>query len=351
MPARRRTWLFLVLLCVAIAAPVVIAARKNPITVEISVGFSCVTGSGPKRSEVIATLKSEEGDKRDRVVTRTDKYGFWGACFRLFSPSTYINGGDQLKIKIGENVRKIDVPLLQPQINRVSDVISGVSFPHSQVDISVAHHRDFQHVKNYFFSATADAKGRYKVDTSSKFNLIGWDSVEIFVSRGADLYGALAVVPGMQVSVISNDVVGYVNDGTRLRISIRDKDGGLRGAVTAGPFLFGGFEVVMFKKDGRALYPRANDTLRATFAGDAIMKIPASRLRGSPETDMVSGRCPPNAPYQLIVRGRAFNGTTDKDGNFKRYIGAKVNVRRGDDLTLYCQFPSGDVWEDLNVAL
>jgi hypothetical protein len=336
---------------VTIAAPVVIAAKRGSITVEVSVGFSCVTGSGPKRSEVIATLKSSQGDVRDRVLTRTDKFGFWGACFRLFSPSTYINGGDQLKIKIGDEVRRIDVPLLQPHIDRASDIIRGWSFPNSQVDISVAHHRDFRHVKNYFFSARADANGRYKIDTTDKFDLIGWDSVEVFVGRGADLYGAVAVVPGMQVAVISNDVVGYVNDGTRLRISIRDQHGDLRGAVTAGPFLFGGFEVVMFNKDGNPLYPRANDTLRATLASDAVMKVPASKLRGSAETDTISGRCPPNAPYQLIVRGRAFNGTSDGQGNFKRSVGARVNVRRGDDLTLYCQFPSGDVWEDLNVAL
>jgi hypothetical protein len=184
VPARRRTWLFIVLLCVAVAAPVLVAARRNSITVEVSVGFSCVTGSGPKRSEVIATLKSEEGDRRDRVISRTDKFGFFGVCFRLFSPSTYINGGDQLKIKIGDAVRRIDVPRLQPQINRVTDVIQGWSFPHSQVDIAVAHHRDFQHVRNYFFSTKADAKGRYKIDTSEKFNLIGWDSVEVRSFRG-----------------------------------------------------------------------------------------------------------------------------------------------------------------------
>ena len=72
----------------------------------------------------------------------------------------------------------------------------------------------------------------------------------------------------------------------------------------------------------------ARDTLRATFASDEVMKIPASKLRGSPDTDTVSGRCPPDAPYQLIVRGRAFNGVSDSQGNFKRTIGAKVNVRR-----------------------
>ena len=317
MPARRRTWLFIALVCVAMAAPVLVAAKRSSITVEVSVGFSCVTGSGPIRSEVIATLKSSEGDVRDRVVTRTDKYGFWGACFRLFSPSTYINGGDQVKIKIGDDVRRIDVPRLQPQIDRVRDVIAGWSFPHSQVDISVTHHRDFQHVHDYFFSATADAQGRYRIDTTSKFDLLGWDSVEVFVARGADLYGALAVVPAMQVAVVSNDVAGYVNDGTRLRISIHGPQGDLRGAVTAGPFLFGGFEVVMFNKDGRPLYPRANDTLRATFASDAVMKIPASKLRGSPDTDTVSGRCPPDAPYQLNRARPSVQRRVGQSGQFQ----------------------------------
>jgi hypothetical protein len=336
---------------VTIAAPFVVAAKRSSISVEVTVGFSCVSGGGPKRSEVIVTLKSAEGDMRDRIVTRTDRFGFWGACFRLFSPSTYVNGGDLLKVKIGDDVRRIEVPRLQPRINRVSDVIEGWSTPHSLVEIAVAHQRDFQHVRNFFFSTTADAKGRYRVDTSSRVDLLGWDSVEVFVARGSDLFGALAVVPGMQVAVVSNDVAGYVNDGTRLRISIRDSNGVSRGTVTAGPFLFGGFEVVMFKKDGRPLYPRANDTLRATLATDAVMKIPASKLRGAAESDVVSGRCPPNAPYQLIVRGRAFHGISDANGNLRRDVGNRVNVRRGDDLTLYCQFPSGDVWQDLNVAL
>ena len=191
----------------------------------------------------------------------------------------------------------------------------------------------------------------YRVDTTDKVDLIGWDSVEVFVARGADLFGALAVVPGLQVAVVSNDVVGYANDGTRLQISIRDRDGVSRGSVTGGPFLFGGFEVVMFKRNGQPLYPRANDTLRSTLAPDSTMKIPVAKLRGSAASDMVSGRCPPNAPYQLIVRGRAFDGTADGKGNLTRNVGNKVNLRRGDDLTLYCQFPSGDIWEDLNVAL
>ena len=143
MPARRRTLLFAFLLCVAIAAPVLVAARQSSISVEVTVGFSCVTGSGQKRSEVIVTLGSALGDLRDRVITKTDKFGFWGACFRLFSPSTYINGGDLLKVKIGDDVRRIDVPRLQPRIDRVHDVISGFAAPHSQVDIAVSHHRDF----------------------------------------------------------------------------------------------------------------------------------------------------------------------------------------------------------------
>jgi hypothetical protein len=351
VPARRRTFLFAILLGVAIAAPVFVAAKRSQISVEVTVGFSCVTGAGPRRSEVIVTLKSGEGAMRDRVVTRTDRFGFWGACFRLFSPSTYVNGGDQLKVKIGDDVRRIDVPRLQPQIDRVRDVIEGWSTPHSHVDIAVTHHRDFRHARDFFFSATADARGHFKIDTTGTVDLLGWDSVEVFVSRGSDLFGALAVVPGMQVAVVSNNVLGYVNDGTRLRIAIRDPDGRLRGSVTAGPFLFGGFEVVMFKKNGEALYPRANDTLRATFATDAVMKIPASRLRGSAETDTVRGRCIPNEPYQLIVRGRVFYGTADAQGNLIRNVGNKINLRRGDDLTLYCQFPSGDVWQDLNVAL
>lgn len=79
--------------------------------------------------------------------------------------------------------------------------------------------------------------------------------------------------------------------------------------------------------------------------------MPASALRGSALTDRVSARCTPDAPYMLIVRKRRFFGFTDFQGRLARDLSLRVDVRRGDQLSLYCMFPTGDVWQRVNAAL
>ena len=70
-----------------------------------------------------------------------------------------------------------------------------------------------------------------------------------------------------------------------------------------------------------------------------------------PIANRVLGRCPPSAPYQLTVRSKNFFGTADWQGKVSRDVSDKLDLKRGDQLTLYCQYPTGDIWEDIAVAL
>jgi hypothetical protein len=288
---------------------------------------------------------------RDRVVTHSDRNGLWGVCFSLFNPSTYVNGGDQLRIKVGDHARSIDIPRLEPRIDRVSNVIEGRADPGLEVDVAVSHRFDLKRTKDFVFNTHADSSGRYRVDTSGKFDLVGWDSVDILTQQGRDLFGASAVTPGIQIAVLSNDVLGFVNNGRDLTVQVKDRFGNSRGKVTAGPFAGGAFQIAMYDKQGRALYPRAHDVVTASFASDAHLEIPISQLHGLPNTDKVLGRCPPGASYQLVVRGKNFFGRADPQGKVTQDLSDKVDLKRGDQLTLYCQYPTGDIWEDIAVAL
>ncbi len=128
--SRRRALLFALLFGTILGAPMAVAAGgKSPISVEVLVGFSCVTGTGPARQEVVATLRSPDMRVRDQVVSHSDRDGLWGVCFSLFNPSTYVNGGDHLRIKVGDHARSIDIPRLEPRIDRVNDVIEGRADP------------------------------------------------------------------------------------------------------------------------------------------------------------------------------------------------------------------------------
>ena len=352
MLRHRRALLFALLIGTIIGAPLAISARQVPlISVQVNVGFSCVDGFGPPREDVTATLLTRSGAVRDQFTAHTGRRGFFTGCFRLFNPTTNINGGDRLRVRVGNRTRRIVVPHVEPQINRVTDVIEGWAQPNADVDVFVTHSTNFRDASDFAFSTVADATGHYRIDTTGDVNLVGWDIVDVESVRGEDVFIGTGTVPGMQVASASNDIYGFMNNGTDLLIQVKSRNGQLKGDATAGPFLSGTFEIEMFNDDGFPLYPLAHDRVVASFASDAAMTIPVSRLRASAESDTIWGHCPANAPYQLDVRARAFFGITDSAGNLKRIVGARLNLRRGDQITLYCRFRNGDIWQDIQTVL
>ncbi len=106
----------------------------------------------------------------------------------------------------------------------------------------------------------------------------------------------------------------------------------------------------MFKNDGRAAYPESGDWLICSFARDAAVQMPVNSLAASARTDRVAGRCLANAPYKLLVRKQRFFGTTDSNGRLEVDASRRLDVQHGDQLNLYCMFPTGDLWHDTGTA-
>jgi hypothetical protein len=346
----RRSLLISILLGSVIALPVTVTAA-NPISVQVITGVSCLNGTGPKNSEVIATLRTPSGAERGRARTRSDEFGTWATCFRLADPTTFINGGDRLQIKAGSRERSFRIPRLEPQVDRVRDVIEGRAAPNSSLDIVVTHRKTFRNERDYFYQVTANPNGRWRVDTTSDFDLIGFDEIAVVNFAGGNLFGSASYVPALQLAVANNVVFGSVNNGTRVHIRLYDGDGHAKAHSTAGPLFFGTFEVAMFKRDGSAAYPASRDWVTSTIASDAVLRIPTSELRGSAATDTIWGRCPPGAPYALSAGLKEFYGTAGADGRLQRDVGGRMDLKRGTELSLYCMFPTGDIWQDIDIAL
>ena len=350
MFSRRRLSLFVLLIATALAAPFVTFGR-NPISVQVVIGDNCVSGFGPARKEVIATLRAPDGAIRGRFQAQSDKFGLWGGCFEPDEPSTFVNGDDQLRIKVGDRSRLVTIPNLTPKMDRASDIIEGTTRPNTFVDILIAHRVSFRSTEFFFYSDKADANGKYKVDTTADFDLIGFDNVTVVAGRGDDFYRATALTPGVQVAHQSNFVTGSANNGRRVALTLSDRNKHLKARVNAGSVQFGLFEATMFRADGSAAYPTGGDWLSGTFARDSALQMPLNALTGVARTDRVTGRCMADAPYKLIVRHRRFFGVTDSNGRFERDLSLRMNVQRGDQLSLYCMFPTGDVWQDVDIAL
>jgi len=97
MFSRRRLSMFLRLTATALAAPLITVGR-SPISVQVVIGDNCLSGFGPGRQEVIATLRTPGGDLRGRFQSASDRFGLWGGCFEPNEPATFINGGDLLRL-------------------------------------------------------------------------------------------------------------------------------------------------------------------------------------------------------------------------------------------------------------
>lgn len=333
----------------ALAAPAA-AMAAIPISVVVITGSQCVSGTAPRNSEVVATLRTPDGHVRGRSLTESDDQGAWGVCF-----AGAINGGDSLRVVAGGRNRTIAIPRVEPQIDRVNNLIEGMAAPNTPVLAQIAHRKTLKKSALYQLDTISDGSGRYGFDTTAVFNLRGGDAVTVFTQSGNDLFGAIVLAPFIEVLQANNIVVGTANNGTDLVIELRDAHGNLKADVTAGAFpLFFGislFEVSLYDDDGSAVYPIGGDQLTATLASDAILVLPRSALVGAASTDVVSGRCMADASYALNAGIETFYGTTDATGRFTRDVSSRMNLHRGDTLSLTCLYPSGDLWTRTGIAL
>ena len=82
MFSRRRLSLFVLLIGTALAAPFVTFGR-NPISVQVVIGDNCVSGFGPSREDVVATLRTPDGAVRGRFATRIGQIRVVGRLLRI----------------------------------------------------------------------------------------------------------------------------------------------------------------------------------------------------------------------------------------------------------------------------
>ncbi len=345
-----RRLLAMALVCASLLAFPAVASAAVPISVVVFTGMSCVSGTGPASSEVIATLRTPGGHVRGRFRSMTDGAGNWDGCF----PLSAINGNDQMRLLIGNRSRTVRIPRLEPEIDRVADTITGWVRPGDVVFADIGHAVNLRDMTAHTFADQANGNGRYVIDTSSEVDLRGGDAVTIFAPHGDDTFGAFVIVPHVNVSHANNFLNGTANNGTDLVFVLTNRDGKLKADTTAGTSsaLFGIslFTVDLYRANGAAAYPVATDLLASNLASDAVLRIPNGTLAGNPATDVVTGRCMKNAPYALGIGGEGFFGTTNANGEFARDVTNRMNLRRADQLELTCLYATGDTWFMTNIA-
>ena len=340
MTRRLRAVLGATILAVLVAMPTSASAAPR-FTFEVIAGFPCVSGRGPASEDHVISLRTPDGVLRARALDRSDREGRWHTCF-AFSGTTSINGGDIVKVRAAGQSRTVVVPDLAPRIDRVGDIVQGAAPAGSVVALRIVHQSSLRDTTDLEVDVTADADGSYAVDLTTEVDIIGGDGVLAIVPVGDDLFGAVGVAPFVEVGYANNTIFGFMNNGTDLRLVLRDDDASVKARAAAGPIIFGYFATSLFDADGHAVYPLAGDRLTASFASDARLLIPRTVLRADASEDTVSGSCMPGSRYRVSVDFRPLYGRTGPDGTFHRDLSGSQDVHVGDDLSLTCLYPSGD---------
>ncbi len=333
-----------------VALPLPALADTIPISVTVSVGADCLlAGTGPADKPVTATLRTNRGHVRGAFRAHTAADGAFGGCFPVL-----INGGDSIRVKVGGQVKLVDVPRITPRSNRETDVVTIFGPPNSQIDVVVQHRLNLKDYEAHWYTVTTDGNGNYVLDVSADVDLKGFDFVGVRYITNGDTFFAYGPVPGIVAYHADNYVSGQTNNGTNVKVTLADAHGNVKALATAGPVHFGEYEVSLFKANGHAAYPLAGDWLSADFATDAKIQIPVGALLANPSTDVVSGRCPANAKWRLEVYNDTidefFFGQVGASGEFARYIGSRVDLAKGDQVELHCLYPTGDEWVDRVMA-
>ncbi|CAN5561893.1 hypothetical protein BH20CHL6_BH20CHL6_04600 [soil metagenome] len=338
----------------AIAAPV--GAGGNSLAFNVGVGQGCLSGTGPPETEHVVSLRTPDGKLRGRFRVDSDREGFWIGCFgTFFGGPVVILGGEQLKVIAGGEQHTLRVPKLFPQIDRERDVVAGKAPAGDDVLIFVRHRRGFGNGRTLTRSVSADATGRYSTDFSDEVDLIAFDAVDIAYFNGRDSVSAFAQVPGINLTINDNNVFGVANPGPNVSFTLRAPDGTIKDRTRTGPVLPNFLLAQFTDPDGDPVYVRMGDRVTASLAGDADVRVPGMALNGSASSDIVAGKCMPNAPFLVLITRFDFDGEegeivfeevrgrTGSDGRFSRNVSSVLDLKRGDDLTLTCRYATGDV--------
>jgi len=302
---------------------------------------------GPPESIVVGTLRTADGHLRARFRTLSDAAGMWQGCFNPFDPiegPTYVNQGDRLTIEAGSLERLVTIPPVNPMIDRVADTVRGHTKPNSKVVITVFSGGETE------YTIDTDETGKFFVDTSSMADIRGGDYLWVYTYDQGDEYRVITVAPYIAFWHGNEQVTGYGKPG-RMAVSLTDADGNLKGTAAlrlANSF----FRVPLVDDHGLPVYPLGGDWMIGNFASDARLRVPFSQLTASAADNTVTGRCMANAPFVLVINGfRTFQGTTDSTGRFFRDLSGKMNIRRGHELRLRCDYKTGDVFLRAGLAL
>ncbi|CAN5459972.1 hypothetical protein BH20CHL6_BH20CHL6_09390 [soil metagenome] len=323
---------------------------------DVLLNDTCVSGTGPADTGLAISLRTFSGHLRDRFRTTTDGDGNWVGCFRLG-----VRGGNVIKALGGGSSESWRIPKITLDTERVSDVVSGLGPENTTLALTVVHYPGFASGREISVAereVTTDGDGDYSTDFSDAVAIVGGDQVSALLQQDGNRATIVNLAPRMGIFRNDDVAFGNLNPGDPVHVELRRADGSLKAQLTSPGFFSNFWDGILYAPDGTSVAARPGDVLWSDIASDSRFTLPVMALNGSATRDTVYGRCMPNRPYEVIVVRESltefvfesFRGRTNGAGRFVKEVSARVDLQRGDRLTLECKFATGDLVGRLNSA-
>ena len=360
------------ILALALALPAAFAftpgtalAGSNPIRLTLFVGSECFDGWATVNSTVSYKWKDSAGNLKQEAEVQADG-GLWFSDCVEFSPP-YIEPGDRFVVSDGHFTHKFTIPMLNIQLNRVSDVIKGTAPAGTGVRLE------------YLFPAypgweiVTDAKklpvhanGQWSFDITRYNDIGGGDAAGmIWKSDSGDRVFMFANAPHLIVTLGKSTFSGEGNHYATVQTALKDSaTDATKGSASNVLGLDQRFTGTFRDSNDDPVDVSAGDRIVSNAAPDSSFIVPDVQFTTDAASDMVSGSCSDTgrftqgvhiAVYRTgIERGYMYSGA-NADGTFEHHVGSNdfpngAVLKSGDRVLVRCFLVNGDIvqkWGDV----
>ncbi len=328
------------------AVPAAVSAAPLGIRFGAGIGDCNFSGSNAgNRQTILLVWKDKDGNLKSPQTVKSDKHGNWnGRC----DSNEVVEVGDTIKATIGTKSRTFQVPELTVDVDRVTNVVSGLGPANDSVSLYA-----YSSNNNANQDVSTDPSGAYSYDFTSQLDITGdgWAEADWSSPSGDYVY---AYGNAQYVQVWEGRAPyrsGYVEARPGQAVSVDLLDGSLvqKASSSGTANRYGYVNIDFLDANGNVVQALAGDTIDATdVASDATWVLPAISVSGVASTNRVSGTCLPNDDYYFEAyspqydRDNSFNGVADSAGNFSRNITHQMDLQSGDHIDVFCTLSTGD---------
>jgi hypothetical protein len=334
------------------AASPALAGGGVPFTFSFGIDGCYVSGKAPNNDSFTVTVKDAVGRFKASEGVTSDGTGDWQLASCL---GRDIYSGDKITASDGTLSRTFTVPVLSIAADRVSDVANGYAPAGAALELNL-HYCVASGCSEIDVNATANTAGKFSHDFTAAHDAKGGDYVYVYwTSAHQDSVYNYAYFPYVSVTVGRSAFWGYTKPNQVASITLKHGSTVKGTAKAVGNPNAGYFSADFRKANGSPALPEIGDTIVPSF-GAAITLVNIS-VAGQPSTDLVTGHCPANRPFEAYAHDPTYpyraNSYSYQYGNASATGHVSADMSSGyyltfdlmsaDEVILSCTLGSGDI--------